>query len=158
MKAGHPYETEELDLLRAEQRRILRQIPDWLFEANRDLVNRFDYQSVGDDRALVEFGLRRLAVAATEPVQALVDAWSRQVPLDRVTRFATHELDPGADVNFQAARRGIAELLMEEEKRVGRPARSVGTQFVPSLNVLITTLGTADLLATDGYRDPRFAD
>src|SRR5712692_7723112 len=64
MKPGHPFETDELDHLRARQRRYLRAIPQWFMEMRTATPAAIQVEPA--DRLLVEGTLRRAATALVD--------------------------------------------------------------------------------------------
>lgn len=145
MKAGHPYETEELDDLRAAQRRVLRSIPTWITERFELEVD--EHRVADADRPQAELMLRRyVADQLSNSDQSLLDRWQAHTEaelLDQAARAfaAAWEMPLAEDARGRLREHRIGEVAKEEGKLIRQ---------------LIPVLVLADMLSVDDYMDPRF--
>ena len=74
MKDGQPFETEDLERLRASQRETLRAVPGWLLDSGRFGMPERDLSGV-DEAAYTEWILRERAAGHMEQVGDLIVGW-----------------------------------------------------------------------------------
>lgn len=143
MPPGHPYLTAKLVAQRAEQRRILRSVPDWIVE-NAE-VARPGPRLPDPDRVLVERALRRLADRELEPLRDWLSVWRWHTESEMLDRWFRHA-EIGATLEDVAA---VVRTEHEERRVVDYPPGL----FLAILRV-ITLLAWADEQAGE-YADPR---
>jgi hypothetical protein len=140
---GHPYRTETLVETRAEQRRVLRSIPDWIVDNVRLSAPP---PRLGDpDDTLVERELRRLADRELEHLDGWLDAWREHTESEVVQRWFA-----GAEVG--AALEEIAGVVRDELESARVADYPPG--LFPVILRVVGLLAWADELAAD-YADPR---
>lgn len=162
MLAGHPFYTENFDAVRAEQRRVLRLVPDWIMR--RHAPESAEAMSVHEnDRPFVEHLLRARASELLAVVTPLLERLTIGVSAERLARFWSHDLRVfNSELATDYDKRRHIEAIVETERDAAAGA-SVGQQvgdlrgeeLAPALYQVITVLAVADLVADDGYRDPR---
>lgn len=158
MEAGHPFETKEMDEMRSRQRRLVREITDWIFgRATRDMAplsesglgRSGEYQMHPIDRELLEAEVRRFVDSELQQQPSLADLLStlqrdgRTQPLSRFINMR-RQLGYGFDEMGQ-------RLSAESDARLTQ----MPSDLQPVLFALVQLLVLADELADDGYRDPR---
>jgi hypothetical protein len=150
---GHPYATRELADKRAEQRRVLRPVPGWIF--TRIKLSSAPAVQRGDE-ALIESQLRDAAHGdITGPLAPLLESFRLHLEVEPITDFLRAAIDAGPE-SFEASDRfaSITNPLAEAER-----SRRIGSMSDPSLTPilhrLIAMLAWADELADDDYTDPR---
>lgn len=151
MKDGHPYETEDLDKTRVAQRRTLRSVPDWIVDDVK--VPLPDFSSVNDpDRFLIEAELRQLAQVSEVKLRAFLDRWHKHLAPEVVRSFLRGATKEGVAAGAMS---DVFEDVLAEE--MATRVTEVPTER-PEITRLVTLLAWADLLARDGYKDPRIAN
>lgn len=157
MRDGHPYLTERLDEQRAEQRRILGSIPDWVLDPNRYGPNHWEpsAQMAASDRARNEILVRSLAeeTLATEGLTECLKVWEQETAADRLYLFLDRETSERPGHNLEAARRQLIDLI--SGRATTSPPAKIPMEITQQLAALILLLTWADALADDGYADPR---
>jgi hypothetical protein len=140
---GHPYRNDTLSETRAEQRRVLRSIPDWIVDNVRLSAPA---PRLGDpDDALVERELRRLADRELEQLDGWLDVWREHTESEVVQRwFARAEVG--------AALEEIAGIVRDEHETARVADYPPG--LFPVILRVVGLLAWADELAAD-YADPR---
>jgi len=144
MIPGHPYDTGALELLRASQRQVLAVIPTWRLE-RIDL--RLDRHGVPEEhKAQAETALRDLTQREIiEPNSDLVVRMQGHTE-GELLRFATHAVSDIWDSQLMQA----VEALNREHRM-----NSVTDDEGLVIRELVINLTLADVLAGDGYMDPR---
>ncbi len=151
MLDGHPYLTEELDATRAAQRRVLRQIPDWILSDCGDLLDGIPAPpGNATDRAIVETQLREHAELAQQDVP-YHDEFRADLETGALADWAQDisRIEPDS---FQAKFRSGTGVAAEEHHVGALPKPQAE---LPAIRKLASLLAWADLMADDGYRDPR---
>jgi hypothetical protein len=150
MRDGHPYEIEEMDELRAQQRRLLRSLPD---EVVKPLTELDASKYMG--RGPLELRVRELAETMAED-PTLIDL------LTKVQRFQEaadlfNTLANGLAGQADGARlTSVITSVQTEYNAVRAEVGNLHPHDVPrSFSGLAALLCWADALAEDGYRDPR---
>jgi hypothetical protein len=140
---GHPYRTDALVQTRAEQRRLLRSIPDWIVDNVRLSPPA---PRLGDpDDALVERELRRLATRELEQLDGWLDAWQAHAEAELVRRWFER-------VEIGAALEDVAGAVREADEAARVVDYPPG--LFPVVLRVVALLAWADELAAD-YADPR---
>lgn len=156
MKPGHPFETEQLDELRAEQRRTLRFIPRAVLAEAAPRVGPDLDSTPAEDRPLVEALLRAEAkeLLGSREIARLVESWRQPAQVEALHEFYQRNQARAEQlaVGPQAAFFDQAELARNAH-RDAAPAAVVPVELAPRVRRLLLTLVWADHLA--GYRDPR---
>ena len=151
MKDGHPYETEEMDELRAQQRRLLRSLPDEVVKPLSELdASKF----MG--RGPLELRVRELAETMAED-PALIDLLAK-VQRFQETADLFNTLANGLAAQVDGP--GLTSVITSLQTEYNAVLAEVGNlhpQDVVSgtFSGLAALLCWADALAEDGYRDPR---
>ncbi len=160
MRSGDPFETKALDELRSKQRRLLRMVPDWLFE-----IYAPSEKIVGSSvSAPLEEELRSEADAAWEKLD--VD-FTKRMKEARCTEiladFLSQQDKSGVQIGSAGRtfpsnifERRVAELRAQSTRAAihDEPERDLAVPLARYVRLLIW----ADDLASDGYRDPRLAE
>jgi hypothetical protein len=144
MKDGHPFETEDLDRLRARHRRWLRALPD-------DLVTGMNLQapSVDEgDRGLIETGLRRSIDELGAPHVDYLDAAAASA----ANRLAMWCVNHSSGNGF--ANTGVETLV---DRRGSHNEALPDAPNKETLAAVAVAAILADRCATDGYLDSRLA-
>jgi hypothetical protein len=150
MKDGHPYETEEMDELRAQQRRLLRSLPDEVVKPLSEL-DASKYMGRGP----LELRVRELAESVAED-PALIDLLSKvqrfQETADLFNTLANGLAGQTDGARLTSVITGVQTEYSAVQAEVGNmhPQDIVSRTF----SGLAALLCWADALA-DGYRDPR---
>lgn len=143
MAGGHPYDNEELQELRIQQRRVLACVPEWVLGNWR--IRLYPPTFPDELRAQVEWTLRR---------------WIQRVEIDthaediaKITSYTDAEM-------LRLASQSLSETPANElNEAIGPLMREKRTLKIPGDGPfhrdLVTNLALADVLADDGYRDPR---
>ncbi len=159
MQRGHPYLTRELDEQRAEQRRALRSIPDWLVDPSRYGPQARVKKVDDSDRALLETLVRRLAAEEIEALQPQLDTWRTELESDRLADFITN-----GTLERDRRQHGVVDARADLCKTINdrRPVRSRPAALPDELGTpmarCVTLLALAEELADDDYVDQRLAD
>ncbi|MEY2420671.1 MAG: hypothetical protein QOI95_738 [Acidimicrobiaceae bacterium] len=155
VRPGHPFETSELDELRADQRRALRLIPVDVFLEHAPAVGP-DVDNVAPvDRPMIETSLRTEAKGLLRELTSLLNGWRHYTQLETLDAFyqsnraAAEQLDVRRQTTFfdQLEMAGTAH----REAEMATPR----VEDAPALRRLLFLLVWADGLSD--YRDPRFA-
>ncbi|HEX2063812.1 MAG TPA: hypothetical protein VHE80_05265 [Acidimicrobiales bacterium] len=154
MKPGDPFDTEATDELRTRQRRILREIPEWVVSRATD--GRVPLDLTGQvgffDTAIAEAVVREVVdeqLRESTELGAFVVALREHGKAEHASAVVSRRFEVERHL-FQVTR----QLLDRKNEAVVReiPGELIGPVFsVVSLLVL------ADELASDDYRDPRLA-
>jgi hypothetical protein len=143
MSPGHPYLTKQLAEKRAEQRRSLRCIPDWIVETAR--ISRPGPRLSDPDNTLIEIELRRLADQELEPLGSWLHIWRLHTESEAIERwFRQAEISAALD---DVARQVRADY---EAKRAAEYPQGLYSLILR----VVTLLAWADEQAGD-YADPR---
>lgn len=161
MKAGDPFETKDLDELRARQRRSLRMVPDWLF----NIYAPSDGPSAvpPDVIALLESELRSEAENARKELDddlltRMEEHTRKEMLVDFMSR---HDTAVRLESAFRAMPSRIFGVRVTELRaEFSRVAIHEGPEpeAAASLARYVRLLAWADDLADDGYRDPRLPE
>jgi hypothetical protein len=151
MEHGRPYQTDELDRIRSDQRQVLRTIPTHFVESRADGLPHFARPENPYDCAMVESVLR-------EQAQELFNSG----PVDLITRMRSNvewgsladHLATAPDLPAFPLSDAVEWLRHEAQTVGGEPIRDLGDQ-AHWLERLLVALVLADVLAGDGYKDPR---
>lgn len=157
MRDGHPYLTEVLDHKRAEQRRKLRSIPDWLVEkVDPSAWEIRDDALKGRDAPYAEVLVRRAADEQLADLEVLLSAWVVETDADRLMGFVQSDVTKDSHANFPTQAK--ADILRITKAR--RPASIVQDELPEEhkgpLAKALVLLAWADELAGD-YIDPRLS-
>lgn len=146
---GHPWLTDELDNTRAQQRRTLRGVPDWL-------LGQWKFRPAPQpvDSAFTEVLVRHHItemLAANDGLRAELESmatWTRVFTLSRFIGDSEASQPGSALVN-------VAGQLTagEREAHYGQ----VPNELSPQVHALVYLLLWADELAEDEYLDPRIS-
>ena len=158
MKRGHPYDTDELDRKRTEQRRILRSIPGWLVRRTDQLPIPPTPAVDAEDRVLVETQLRALADEEVAQLDDLLEQFEAALAVEPAFEFVRDGIYNSTVGTAELAARfgGIIDGLMADAE-AARVARVSASEDIPGVHRLLVLLAWADALAGD-YVDPRIVD
>lgn len=159
MKDGHPYETEEMDRLRSDQRRLLRHLPNEVVTplAELDASGQF-----GRDR--LEVLVRRRVAVVVAAVDPKVTDLLAKLQAFQDTRDLSNTLTGGMGGSFQVieaeARQRLGPVIIEAERQYSEAEEGLRDpnayhEMLAAVSGLAGLLCWADALADDGYRDPR---
>lgn len=140
MKDGHPFETSDLDNIRARQRRELRLVDDWVFDRAIKAYQPVEVEEQA--RALVEVELRALIDELRMPLASFLD------DLAEATRTSTLAA-------FVVGRSEDDLSLVLQERRRKATQGSIPDPLVTQVLRYVRFLIVADELGRDGYKDPR---
>lgn len=145
----------DLDEPRCRQRRILRFIPDWIFEELTSQSGLFDANGYRD-AAIAELAIRQ---AADELLVAVTASG------DILDRFEAMELSLAKKAVLARATNQSSDFTSGKLRELTEAAyETATTAYVgdmrsepasPLINALVPLLVLADLYADDNYRDPR---
>lgn len=142
---------ESLAETRQRQRRVLRSAPGWTLAWGAYRLPDSDYRSRIGEADYVETALRDRADGRIDRLAPLLAAWKEASEWQECQRFldsyAAKETLTG---NAESARAGM--LMATNGPEV--PA-SISDEHLPDAQDLLLLLQWADMLADDGYRDPR---
>ncbi len=98
MKAGDPFETEAMDQRRSDQRRLLREIPNWVFDratSDRRPLEHEDHATRGYDRQISESVVRGhidSQLSEAPELQSLVEDLRRQQTTQHVSEVVSRRM------------------------------------------------------------------
>jgi hypothetical protein len=152
MKDGHPYETEELDRLRTEQRRILRTAPDRFFHGHFELA----LPDRGVPDAYHEWLARRRGESLVADLEPVLREWTTTSDSSEWYRVFEEEL-PYLTEPAEAAMARDRLYKQATNERMSPPTE---TQAADSAKIgeLLLLLQFADRMSSDGYSDPRLSE
>jgi hypothetical protein len=165
---GSPLVDAELVDLRWSQRRILRELPDWLVRnvtstgfVRAPGVQRAPVQRdriITEDRFLVERHLRAVAGEQIARVRAVIDEMREATSANALRSFYNKWGTAGIEPLNTAHKDSVGS---EGGKRFGTPTGDGVDELlrdeaaVESVRAIVTSLTWADVLAGDGYSDER---
>ncbi len=154
MKPGDPFDTEATDELRSRQRRILREMPEWVFSRATD--GRVPLDLAGQvgffDTALAEVGVREIVeeqLRESTELGAFVVALREHGKAEHASAVVSGRFGVETYL-FEVSR----QLLDRKNEAV---VREIPGELIKPVFSLVSLLVLADELASDGYRDPRLA-
>lgn len=152
MKPGHPYLTEDFDLKRSLQRRILRELPDYVLRRYAPAASAARLEE--PRRARLEAQLRRLADEVLEEAEGAYDYYEHA--LGWIGVEAREYFGRRADAAL--AQEGGWDGVVAIERKLSRETTEPEPPAGEALHTLVLALTLADELAEDGYRDDRLPD
>jgi hypothetical protein len=146
-RPGDPFETEELDRLRSEQRRRLCLIDD---DVVRHVASNLPLPLRPEDRhPCLEGELRALARQEDVELDSLLQA------MEGTTKAAALAPFLRDSARGRTENKRLDSLVQEAQGRAGADLGTIPDEHADRLIALVTLLLLADELAPDAYRDPR---
>jgi hypothetical protein len=154
MEKGHPYLTDELDALRADQRRLLRELPDNLV-SDGELTTPVDLT----DRERLEVLVRKYIASIIRGKPDLkttadtISVWQEGEDLHRSLLDGPQSQEPGHPYST-----ALAELLQPLEAQQTEALKNylaIPEEKSNRLAPLVVLLRWAEAYADDDYEEPR---
>ena len=158
MREGHPFDTRDLDDLRAEQRRALRLLPGALVVESAPRIGPDLDATPVEDRPLIESLLRAEAreLLADRDLAKLIEAWRQQTQLEVLDDFYEQNRARAEQLSLGPQAAFVDQADVARMARKDREAAPLPVDHAPKFRRLLLLLVWADHLAD--YRDPRLVD